>query len=145
MVATPLMRIASWGFRPMMSGNTNVAPNIATTCWAPSPAVRPHESRSSGATTSVGPRVFPSPYSFQPSAIEGLLHLAPPGWRGPRQPAHCTKPRPSTGARHGSLLTAADVLRWHLWCSVSDSPHLDDLQGQRQGEPQVGVRGERAE
>ena len=48
MVATPDIIIASCGFRPISSGKTNVAPNIATTCWAPSPTVLPHESRSCG-------------------------------------------------------------------------------------------------
>src|SRR5687768_7418837 len=46
----PLIRIARLGSRPMMIGNTNVAPNIATTCWAPMPTVLPHMSRWSGAT-----------------------------------------------------------------------------------------------
>ena len=65
-VATPLIMIASWGLRPMTSGKTKVAPNIATTCWAPRPAVLPHDRRSSGATTSSGPSVRPSPFSVQP-------------------------------------------------------------------------------
>ena len=68
-VAMPLIMIASCGLSPMMSGKTNVAPNIATTCWAPSPTVRPQLSRSSGLTTSPGARVLPSPCSFQPNAM----------------------------------------------------------------------------
>ena len=44
----------------MTSGNTNVAPNIATTCWTPIPTVRGHDSRSSGRTTSPGGGVLPS-------------------------------------------------------------------------------------
>ena len=56
-----LIMIASCGLRPMTSGKTKVAPNIATTCWAPRPTVLPHDSRSSGATTSSGPKVLPSP------------------------------------------------------------------------------------
>ena len=39
----PLIMIASWALRPMISGKTKVAPNIATTCWAPSPTVLPHD------------------------------------------------------------------------------------------------------
>ena len=35
----------------MMRGKTKVAPNMATTCWAPRPMVLPQERRSSGATT----------------------------------------------------------------------------------------------
>ena len=66
-VAMPLIMIASCGLSPMTSGNTNVAPNIATTCWAPRPTVFPHERRSSGATTSSGPSVRPSPFSFHPT------------------------------------------------------------------------------
>ena len=49
-VATPDISTARFGFSPMITGNTNVAPNIATTCCAPRPAisapadplVRPH-------------------------------------------------------------------------------------------------------
>ena len=40
--------IARFGSSPMTSGKTNVAPNIATTCWAPMPTVRGQDSRSSG-------------------------------------------------------------------------------------------------
>src|SRR3954463_5873752 len=53
-VATPLIMIARFGFSPMTMGKTNVAPNIATTCWAPMPMVRGHDSRSSG-PPGVGP------------------------------------------------------------------------------------------
>ena len=75
MVATPLIMIASWGFSPMTSGKTNVAPNMATTCWAPRPAVLPHDRRSSGATTSLGPSVRPSPFNFQPKPSAMALPL----------------------------------------------------------------------
>ncbi len=50
----PENRIARLGSSPMITGKTNVAPNIATTCCAPSPTVLPHGSRSSGATGSPG-------------------------------------------------------------------------------------------
>ena len=56
----PDIMIARLGSSPMTIGNTNVAPNIATTCWAPRPTVRGHDSRSSGFTTSPGGGVFPS-------------------------------------------------------------------------------------
>src|SRR6476620_10242162 len=46
--------IARLAFRPMMSGKTKVAPNMATTCWAPSPMVLPQASRWFGATASPG-------------------------------------------------------------------------------------------
>src|SRR5687767_6471428 len=46
--------IARLGLRPMMIGNTNVAPNMAMTCWAPSPVVLPQLSRCCGATGSPG-------------------------------------------------------------------------------------------
>ena len=52
----PDMKIARFGSRPMMIGKTNVAPNIATTCWAPMPIVLCQGSRSSGLTTSPGAR-----------------------------------------------------------------------------------------
>ena len=45
MVQIPENMIARLGSSPMTSGNTNVAPNIATTCWAPRPAVFPQLSR----------------------------------------------------------------------------------------------------
>ena len=56
----PENRIARLGSSPITSGNTNVAPNMATTCWAPRPAVRPQLSRSIGPTASPGGGVFPS-------------------------------------------------------------------------------------
>jgi len=59
-VAKPDIMTASWGFSPINSGKTKVAPNIATTCWAPRPTVLPQLNRSWGATTSPGLRV-PSP------------------------------------------------------------------------------------
>ena len=49
---TPDIMIARFGSRPMISGKTKVAPNIATTCWAPTPMVFGQDSRSSGRTTS---------------------------------------------------------------------------------------------
>ena len=61
LVAMPLIRIARFASRPMMSGKTNVAPNMATTCCAPMPTVSGHDSRSSGATASPSGGVFPSP------------------------------------------------------------------------------------
>ncbi|BBY49766.1 hypothetical protein MARA_32340 [Mycolicibacterium arabiense] len=39
------------GGKPVSTGTRNVAPNMATTCWAPIPMVRGQLSRSSGATT----------------------------------------------------------------------------------------------
>ena len=54
MVQIPENMMARLGSRPITSGKTNVAPNIATTCCAPSPTVLPHGSRSSGATGSPG-------------------------------------------------------------------------------------------
>src|ERR671926_449272 len=51
-VAIPLIMIARFASSPMTIGKTKVAPNIATTCCAPIPTVRGHDSRSSGATAS---------------------------------------------------------------------------------------------
>ena len=53
-VQMPENMIARLGSNPMTSGKTNVAPNIATTCWAPTPIVLPHGSRWPGATGSPG-------------------------------------------------------------------------------------------
>ncbi len=44
-VQIPENMIARLGSSPITIGNTNVAPNMATTCWAPSPTVLPHGSR----------------------------------------------------------------------------------------------------
>ena len=41
------------------------------------PTVRPQDRRSSGATTSSGPTVFPSPCSFQPIAMSGPFQGSP--------------------------------------------------------------------
>src|SRR5699024_8852552 len=68
MVAKPLIMTASWGLSPMMSGNTNVAPNIATMCCAPRPIVRGQLRRSPGATAAPGAMFLPSPCSFHPNA-----------------------------------------------------------------------------
>ena len=61
MVATPDIMSASWGLSPSRIGKIKVPPNMAMTCWAPSPAVRGQESRWFGATISPGRRVLPSP------------------------------------------------------------------------------------
>ena len=61
MVQIPENMMARFGSSPMTSGNTKVAPNMATTCWAPrpdglapgQPLVRP--------TASPGGGVAPSP------------------------------------------------------------------------------------
>src|SRR3954470_19918844 len=46
--------IGGLGSNPMTMGKTKVAPNIATTCWAPTPTVLPHGSRWLAATGSPG-------------------------------------------------------------------------------------------
>ena len=53
------------GGKPVRTGTRNVAPNIATTCWAPKPIVRGHESRSSGRTMASVATVRPSPCRVQ--------------------------------------------------------------------------------
>src|SRR6476469_638755 len=68
-VQTPDIMIARFGSRHMISGNTKVAPNIATTCWAPTPIVLGHDRRSSGRTTAPSGSGLPSPTSFHPIAI----------------------------------------------------------------------------
>ena len=50
----PENMIARLGSSPITSGKTKVAPNIATTCWAPSPTVLPHGSLWCGATATPG-------------------------------------------------------------------------------------------
>jgi hypothetical protein len=59
MVATPEVSTARFGLSPITAGKTKVAPNIATTCCAPSPAIRSEDSRSPGRTTAPGGGVRP--------------------------------------------------------------------------------------
>ena len=113
----PDIMIARLALRPMMSGNTNVAPNIATTCWAPSPTVLGQDSRSSGLTTAPGGGVEPSPYNFQPNAMpppRETLRAAPIGAatsvgeadRKPREQAHKRHRRDLTGNARGGWQTS---------------------------------------
>ena len=53
-VPTPLMRMATLGSKPMSSGASTVAPNIAMTCCTPIAVVCGQGRRSSGATTMPG-------------------------------------------------------------------------------------------
>src|SRR4029079_17599289 len=53
-VAMPLIMIARLALSPITIGKMNVAPNMATTCWAPRPTVLPQASRWCGATASPG-------------------------------------------------------------------------------------------
>src|SRR6187200_278392 len=50
-VPTPENSSVVAGGKPVSTGTRKVAPNIATTCWAPMPMVRAQLSRSWGATT----------------------------------------------------------------------------------------------
>jgi hypothetical protein len=68
-VQTPDIMMARFGSRPMMIGNTNVAPNIATTCCAPTPIVLGQDSRSSGLTGVPSGRGLSIPTGFQPMAM----------------------------------------------------------------------------
>ena len=54
------------GGNPVSSGTRKVAPNIATTCWAPMPIVIGQARRSLGATTEPGLMLLPSPCRRQP-------------------------------------------------------------------------------
>ncbi len=66
MVPTPENSRVVAGGKPVNTGTRKVAPNIATTCWAPMPRVRGQLSRSSGATTSAS-----GPTYFQDSLVIG--------------------------------------------------------------------------
>ena len=52
------------GGKPVSTGTRKVAPNMATTCWAPIPRVRGQLRRSSGATMSAS-----GPTYLQPSLV----------------------------------------------------------------------------
>ena len=73
----PLNRIARLGSRPITRGNTKVAPNIATTCWAPRPAVLPQPSRWSGATASPGAGSTTSHLNIDTSTTSPVPGTAP--------------------------------------------------------------------
>ncbi|GAB0105230.1 hypothetical protein JMUB6875_42080 [Nocardia sp. JMUB6875] len=64
-MATPDIMMARLGSNPISTGATKLAPNMATTCCAPSPNVRGHDNRSSGRTTAPGAGVLPSPCTVQ--------------------------------------------------------------------------------
>ena len=52
-VPMPEKKRARFGSKPITSGATTVAPNIASTCWKPMASVPGQGSRSSGAITPV--------------------------------------------------------------------------------------------
>src|SRR5688572_6607427 len=54
MVQKPENRMARLGSSPITRGKTKVAPNMATTCWAPRPIVLPHGRRCIGSTACPG-------------------------------------------------------------------------------------------
>src|SRR6476646_2916373 len=83
-VQTPDIMIARVGFSPMMIGKTNVAPNIATTCCAPTPTVFGQDSRSSGFTGVPRGRGLSIPTGFQPKVMRALPTPGVSGWNCPR-------------------------------------------------------------
>src|SRR5690348_10803170 len=105
------MRMASCGLSPMMMGKTNVAPNIATTCCAPSPTVRGQDSRSSGRTTAPGGGVLPPCTTRHPTTA--MTHTAfhvevAPRMRG--QAGYLMgKSSPTCGTRVGRLSQPAHL------------------------------------
>jgi hypothetical protein len=50
-VPTPDIRMAMFGSKPISSGASTVAPNMATTCWRPMATIWGQGRRSSGAIT----------------------------------------------------------------------------------------------
>src|SRR6478735_7400589 len=105
MVQTPDIMMARFGSRPMINGKTNVAPNMATTCWAPTPIVLGQDSRSSGRTTAPSGSGLPSPTSFHPIAIIHALSAPGSGAAVALLRAACA--RPSTAGRY-----AREGSRW---------------------------------
>src|SRR5690606_12748027 len=81
---------------PVRSGTRKVAPNMATTCWAPKPIVRGQESRSSGRTIASGLTLAPSPCSF---------HMGRTFSRGARR-SSATRSLRKLGREGGELLTS---------------------------------------
>src|SRR5436309_2734642 len=87
--------MASCGFSPMTSGKTNVAPNIATTCWAPSPTVRGQASRSSGRT--------PAPAGRGALSVGRVAVRVGRWWRAPRPVLPAAVGRAARAARADRL------------------------------------------
>ena len=96
----PENRMVVAGGNPVRTGTRKVAPNMATTCCIPIPAVRPHDSRSSGRTTAPGVTVLPSPCSSQSRrAIASTLLVDPPWASGGAYPP--AVPRESRPGQRG--------------------------------------------
>lgn len=64
------------GGKPVRTGTRNVAPNIATTCCAPMPMVRPQSSRSPGATTKSSSARDSTYFQFSKVTIENYTPSA---------------------------------------------------------------------
>ena len=97
-VATPDISTARFGLSPIIAGNTNVAPNIATTCWAPRPAI---------AATTAAPR------GGQPSPAAGSGHhrqASSPPRTSPASPVR--SPAPADKQHCRSVPPPADSQRY---------------------------------
>ena len=98
----PENMMARLGSSPITSGNTKVAPNMATTCWAPIPTVLPHGSRSSGATGSPGAGVTSRQLNIVDiwillrvkgtEHLDLVTHITHPGGRNPAEERRPTAP-----------------------------------------------------
>ena len=63
-VPMPEQKIVVVTGKPVSTGTSAVAPNMARMCCPPSPSIYGMFSRSSGRTTAPGSTVRPSPWSF---------------------------------------------------------------------------------
>lgn len=81
-VHTPDLKIARFAFSPVISGNTNVPPNIATMCWAPTPMVSNQDSLSAGRVIAPTRRALTGVDQFQPGAVVAcsLRQMSAHGW-----------------------------------------------------------------
>src|SRR3954447_15023093 len=152
-VQIPLNMIARFGSSPMTIGKTKVAPNMATTCWAPIPTVLPHGSRWRGPTATPGSGSTTSHLN-----IDMMMHpfcSRDPAPSGHKLVTHMTHPR-------GRTMPKERRDRWHLLrpgpnrsrrpagpcqraISGRSAGDLEDPQRHRDVEAQVRVGRERTE
>src|SRR5688500_11732829 len=140
----PLIMIARLAFSPMMIGNTKVAPNMATTCWAPRPVVLPQDRRSSGATAAPGGGVLPPYTTFHPNDMQASCTYAPVlADRRSLWPTRASLPSLCTRAVVTCIMWASKHVpnrrRVHCGMLLTDVAHGHDPQGERQVQPQVRV------
>ena len=78
-VPMPEKKIVVVTGKPVSTGTSAVAPNMARMCWPPRPSMFGMSRRSFGLTTAPGATVRPSPWSFHTLSIPEPISLPPCG------------------------------------------------------------------